>query len=87
MIFNSGLEDLLILKPIDKLLFLPAVILVCDPIDISYLNSILMSGDCVGERQCRSQIGSHTKVLVLKIIEIPSFGRYGVFFWKNGSVG
>ena len=46
LIFHSGLEDLLM-----KTHFSTAVILLCDPIHISYLNTILMLCDCVGERR------------------------------------
>ena len=50
LIFHSGLEDLLSLQCISEALFPTAVIVVCDPIHISQVNSTLMLCDCVGER-------------------------------------
>ena len=50
MIFDSGLEDLLILQRISEVPISHRMILVYEPIQISHLNSILMLWDCAGER-------------------------------------
>ena len=62
-IFNSYLEDLLILYRIGKAPYSHYMILVCDSIDISHLNNILTLGNCIGER-----LKNETKVETLEVV-------------------
>ena len=60
------------------------MIVVCDPIHISHLNTILMLCDCVGERLTHLGIG-----LAYKLKSPASAPKYpcALFILKNGSLG
>ena len=69
-----------------KPLFPTAVILVCDPIHISHLNSILMLCDCVGERLTLEV----ALIGLADILKSPFSARKypcALLIWKNGRLG
>ena len=70
-----------------KPLFPTAVILVCDPIHISHLKSILMLCHCAGERLTLEVALRYWSCLYIKIsISAPKY-PCALFMRKNGRLG
>ena len=70
-----------------KHLFFTAVILVCNQIHISHVNSILMSCDCVGERLSLEVALTIGLAYKLKSPVVAPKYSFALFLQKNGSLG